>query len=45
MLEQAFLYYFNTFEIKEIAVITAMAIAIPFINLAVSPKTVTQVEL
>lgn len=39
------LYYFKTLEIKAIALITATVTAIPFINLAVSPKTVTQVEL
>ena len=38
-------HYFNAFEIKAIAVITATVKAIPFTNLAVSPKTVTQVDL
>ena len=43
--ERAFKHYFNALKIKAIAVITATINTIPFTNFAVSPKTVTQVDL
>lgn len=44
-MNRLFKHYFNALEIKAIALRTATVIAIPLISLAVSPKTVTQVDL